>query len=205
MVAADICEHKGSHYLVLIDYFSRYLEIAHLPKLTSACVIGKMKNIFAHNGIPELVVTDNGPQLTSAEFAKFAETWHFTHTTSSPYFPQSNGEAERGVQLAKNILKQDDPFLALLAYRDTPTAPTKKSPAELNMGRRLRTIVPTLPSNLEPKSYDREIIAENDAKAKLRNKLNFDKHHGAQTLPELQPGDIVLQKLDPESQWSNPA
>ena len=88
MVGADICDFKGQNYLVVIDYYSRYLEILLLSRLTSEVVIAKFKSIFAHHGIPETLVTDNGRQFTSGEFQKFAETWNFIHVTSSPYYPQ---------------------------------------------------------------------------------------------------------------------
>ena len=145
MVGADICDFKGQNYLVVIDYYSRYLEILLLSRLTSEVVIAKFKSIFAHHGIPETLVTDNGRQFTSGEFQKFAETWNFTHVTSSPYYPQSNGEAERAVQEAKKILAQSDPLLALMIYRSTPTTATGYIPSELAMGRQIRNTLPTLP------------------------------------------------------------
>ena len=95
--------------------------------------------------------------------------------------------------------------MALLSYRSTPTAPTGVSAAELAMGRKLRTTLPIIHANLEPQKYDRDIIADRDAKAKAKNKRCFDNRHGAQNLRELLPGDYVLQKLDHESQWSKPA
>ncbi len=109
----DLCEQAGQRYLIVVDYHSRYIEIAHLTNMTRAQTIGKLKNMFAHWGIPDEVFTDNGTQFTSQEFRNFATTYGFTHTTSSPHFPQSNGEGERAVQTAEKILKQDDPFLAL--------------------------------------------------------------------------------------------
>ena len=72
------------------------------------------------------------------------------------------------------------------------------------MGRKLRTTLPTLPANLEPKKTDTKKLKERDEKAKNANKKYFDRRHGAKNLPELHPGDIVLQKLDHERQWQNP-
>lgn len=204
-VGADICEVRGSHYIVVSDYFSRYLEIGHLTSLSSHAVILKLKNMFAHHGIPETVVSDNARQFDSAEFRDFAATWGFQHVTSSPYHAQSNGQAERGVQEAKKILVQRDPMLALLIYRATPTSPTGKSPAELLFGRQIRTTLPTLPANLEPQHDRKALIQHRDQQYKHRNKKNYDRHHGARKLPRLQPGDPVLQKLDHEKKWGNPA
>ena len=127
------------------------------------------------------------------------------HTTSSPYFPQSNGQAERAVQIVKRILQQEDPFLALLSCRTTATSPTAVSPAELAMGQKLRTTLPTLPANLEPKKTDTKKLKESDEKAKNADKKYFDRRRGAKNLPKLHPGDIVLQKLDHERQWQTPA
>ena len=95
-----------------MQYCSRYIEIDRLNRSTSDEIITQVKSVkplFARYGIPEKVVTDNGPQFSSTEFSQFSIT------TSSPYFPQSNGEAERAVQTVKSILrKSEDPYLALL-------------------------------------------------------------------------------------------
>ena len=99
----------------MTDYYSRFLEIANLPSITSEQVFGKLKNIFARWGVPEEFVSDNGRQCTSHEFKTFAEKYGFQQTFSSPCFPQSNGEAERAVKVAKDILRQDDIFAALMS------------------------------------------------------------------------------------------
>ena len=118
-------------YLLIVDYYSRYMEIARLNRQTAEEVINHTKSIFARHGIPEIVISDNGPQFGSEAYRQFAQDFQFEHITSSPYFPQSNGEAERAVGTIKNLLKKkDDPYLALLAYRATPLE-TGFSPAEL--------------------------------------------------------------------------
>jgi hypothetical protein len=204
-VAADLCEVNGQQYLVAIDYYSRYLEISFLPRITADVVISKLKNIFAHHGVPETLVTDNGRQFTSSEFQEFARQWGFHHVTTSPYYPQANGEAERAVREAKKILSQKDPFLALLAHRSSTCSSTGASPAELAMGRKLRNTLPNLPANLKPTTRERESFAKRDEKKKLDNKRHFDRRHGARPLPELFPGTQVYQKLDNEKKWNSPA
>ena len=155
-VDVDLCEFKGLQYLVIVDYYSRYIDLAHLPNITSSTMVNKMKNSFAHRGIPETVISDNGTQFTSAEFKTFPVDWNFQHVTSSPHYPQSNGEAERAVRTAKELLKQDDIFLALLTYRSTPILDLGASPAELAFGRRLRTTLPSLPGTLTPRTVNQE-------------------------------------------------
>ena len=86
-----------------------------LTSTTSAAVIRTLKSVFSRHGIPETVRSDNGPQYSSKEFAQFASSYEFNHITSSPRFPQSNGQAERMVQTVKRLLKRaGDPYLALL-------------------------------------------------------------------------------------------
>ena len=86
-VAADLCD-LDSRTCLMSDYYSNYIEVALLNTATSPNVIKEMKAVFARYGIPDVLVTDNGPQFASAEFAVLAKTWMFKHTTSSPYHPQ---------------------------------------------------------------------------------------------------------------------
>ena len=123
------CELNGQNYLVMSDYYSRFIEILHMPSTMSAQVIQKLKAVFTRFGIPDEVVSDNGPQFSSAEFQE-------------PHHPQGNGHAERAVQTAKG--KKGNPVMALMVYRSTLCSTTGFSPAELLMGRKIRTTLPTL-------------------------------------------------------------
>ena len=100
-VAADICELDNCTLLVISDYYSNYIEVSRLNTATSRNVIDEMEALFARYGILDVPVIDNGPQFASAEFAVFAKTWMFKHTTSSQYHPLSNGKAENGVKTVK--------------------------------------------------------------------------------------------------------
>ena len=121
-VTTDLFEWKQRTFLLIMDYYSWFVEIARLTRATAEEVITHTKSIFARHGIPEVVISDNGPQYASDAYATFAKDYQFYHFTSSPYFAHSNGEAERAVGTIKNLLKEsDDPYLALLAYRATVT------------------------------------------------------------------------------------
>ena len=142
---------------VIVDYYSRWVEYRKLNSLTSEHTTEVLKEVFATHGIPELILTDNGPQFSAESFAQFAKSYGFTHTTSSPRFPQANGEAERAVRVLKEILKKnEDPHLALLTQRTTPLL-NGLSPSQLLMGRRLRARLPVIPSTLLPGVTGRDL------------------------------------------------
>lgn len=190
-VGTDLFEWEKSMYLLVVDYFSRYIEIALLKQTTAEEIISHTKSIFARHGIPQIVISDNGPQFSSEAFVQFSANYGFLHRTSSPYHPQGNGEAERAVQTIKSLLKKGgDPYLALMAYRATPIR-SGYSPSELLMGRKLRTNVPIAPQQLRPKLPDFETLTDRETHLKAKQKENFDKHHGARELPDLSPGDEV--------------
>ncbi|XP_022806280.1 uncharacterized protein K02A2.6-like [Stylophora pistillata] len=131
------------------------------------------------------------PKYSSAEFTKYAENWEFTNITSSPKYPQSNGEAERMVQTTKNLLtKSDDPYEPLLAYRATPLE-NGFSPAELCMGWRLRTTLPTNPSKLTTQWPELTTLREKETKIKTEQMKEYIQHHAVKELSNLLPGDRV--------------
>ena len=98
-VAADIFEWKKSNYLLIVDYYSRFIKVARLRCMTADEVtLLHAKAVFAQHGIPEEVVSDNGPQFSSQLYHLFSYEYGLHRITSSPLYPQSNGEAERARQ-----------------------------------------------------------------------------------------------------------
>ena len=115
------------------DYFSNYLEVEDITgNVTSRSVIKVLSSLFARHGIPDFVVSDNGSQFASAEFASFAKKWYFQHVTSSPHYAQSNGKAEKAVKRLFTKCKEDgkSEFLALLDWHNTPSEGMGISPSQ---------------------------------------------------------------------------
>ena len=73
-LAADLCELHGHTLLVVFYYFSNYIKVAHLCSTTMQAVVHELKTMFTRFGIPEILVTDNGPQFSSNEFQVFAKS-----------------------------------------------------------------------------------------------------------------------------------
>jgi len=76
-VATDLFELKNSSYLLVADYYSRFLEVQKLTSTTSSSIIGHLKAIFSMFGIPEILVSDIRPHLKW--------NFHSQHITTSPY------------------------------------------------------------------------------------------------------------------------
>ena len=192
-VALDIMTHRGKDYLVAVDYLSKFLEIALLERKTAACVIMHLKSIFARHGIADHLMSDNMP-FASCEFQAFAKEWRVKLTTSSPTYAQSNGQIERFVSVGKQMLRKADedcrdPYLALLAYRNTAVTGMSYSPAQTLMSRVLNSKIPILPALLEPKVVDPRPQLE---QRQRRHKAVFER--GARELPKLQAGKKVRMR-----------
>jgi transposase InsO family protein len=200
VLATDLFLHNDKHYIVTVDYYSRYFELQQLKSQTAEHVVSALKAAFARHGIPEVCVSDNGPCYASAEFQNFAAQYGFQHRTSSPRFAQSNGEAERAVRTAKEMLtKAKDIHLALLSYRSTPLE-NGYSPAQLLMGRQLRSTVPMTSALLKPSTPDEHALRNADEHSKARQKANYDRRHRAHPQPtRLQGEEVYIPDLDTEA------
>ena len=95
-------------------------------------------------------------------------------------------------------------MLALLAYRSTPHASTGFSPAQLLMGRRIQSRLPMLPSALQPKWPNSDVISENDRLAKESYTRFYNRKHGAKPLTQFEGGESVRIKIDAQKVWGNP-
>jgi hypothetical protein len=148
--------------LIAVDAHSKWIDVTPVRNATTEATIASLRLLFAAQGLPEVLISDNGALFTSAEFDVFCKRNGIRHLRIPPYHPASNGLTERAVETVKaGLRKQQDGDLHqklarfLLNYRRTPQSTTGISPAELLLGRRLRTrldlLRPSLTSTVEAK------------------------------------------------------
>lgn len=163
---------------------------------TAEVTVKKVRELFGRFGLPETSVTDNGPQFCSKEFKVFLRENGVKHVKCAPYHPSSNGLAERFVRTLKEALRKDvqmspDVRLAnfLLSYRNTPHATTQQSPAELLLGRKLRTRLDLIKPSTDIKVRHNQFTQTINKRGRERNFVPGDKVYvknfrpGARWLP----------------------
>lgn len=191
-VSSDLFTLNSRDYIVLVDSYSDFIEVGELRSTNSSDIIRFLKQQFSRHGIPNVLVTDNGPQFSSSEFTTFSSTWEFKHVTSSPTHAKSNGKAESAVKVVKKMFKKarrdsKDPWLALLDQRNTPTQGVGSSPAQRLMSRRTRTLLPIAANLLYPK------VEEGVTKMLKLKRQKAKSYHDRSSivLPELEIGQEV--------------
>ena len=205
-VGTDIFTIHGRDYLVTVDYLSNFWELDYLSSTSTTVIVHKLKSHFARHGIPDSIVSDNGPQFVSDEFSNFCRKWDIEHYTCSPYNSHANGKAESAVKTAKRLLRKSmesksDPYLALLDHRNTPSQGLITSPAQRLMSRRTKTLLPTAPELLKPVLID---VRHTKRYMKLSQEKQDQTNKQARNLPALEEGDTV--RMQPfklgEKRWT---
>ena len=145
-------------FLVVIDSHSKWIEVFPMKSATSAATVRYLRQLIAQFGIPETIVSDNGTQFVATEFKEFCQQNGIRHIQTAPYHPSSNGLAERAVQVFKHgVRKQSSGSIhdkiarVLFQYRTTPHSTTGITPAELLLGRKLRSRLDLLKPNIGQK------------------------------------------------------
>uniref|UniRef100_A0AC34FNR6 Reverse transcriptase n=1 Tax=Panagrolaimus sp. ES5 TaxID=591445 RepID=A0AC34FNR6_9BILA len=137
---------EGSFWLILVDAHSKFVFVERMQTITAAATIIKLDKIFGYFGFPQLMISDNGAQLVSAEFEDYLHQNGVRHIKAPAYHPESNGLAERMVQTFKTAMKKirsHDPAISMSAalrlflrdYRNCPHSTTAVSPAMVVFGR----------------------------------------------------------------------
>ena len=127
----------------------------------------------------DTLMSDNGPQYTSAEFKSFVASYGIQHITSSPLYSQSNGLAEKAVQTVKNLMKKckesgDDVYLSLLDLRNTPRDEMIGSPMQRLMGRRAKTLLPISDNLRKPTTVQPETVSSRLMEYRQKQKYYYD-------------------------------
>lgn len=177
-IGVDIAEFQGHSYLVLVDFYSRWIEAAKVNSKNSKTLIEKLKEIFSRFGIPKLMIADNVP-FASLEFKQFSSEWDFKITTTSPYFSQSNGLSEKAVGIVKDMLKKcketkQSLEMYLLNYRNSPVSNLEFSPSQLLNSRHVRSKIPLREEMLRPHVVP-DTIHENMLQKQKEQKMYYDK------------------------------
>ena len=176
-LGTDLFYYKKMDFLLLVDYFSKFLIVRRIPNSTTGAVKKELRDIFTEFGTPFVLRSDNGPCYASVEFKFYLQEFKIDHLTSSPHYPQSNGLAELMVKVAKKLIEkailEDKPWNEfLLQYRITPLSAEIPSPAEILFGRKFRSNLTVLPSQLMNSTIkkQRELIAKKENKFYPQNR-----------------------------------
>ena len=105
-LGTDLFYWNKIDYLVIKDYFSKYLIVRRLPNSSTHVVIKELGLVFTELGRPFILRSDNGPCYSSREFHNFLSFYQVDHITSSPHYPKSNGFAEALVGIAKKLMEK---------------------------------------------------------------------------------------------------
>ena len=133
-------DHLGKKHLIVADYFSKFPYVFPVASTHHFKTINHLRELFAAEGVPTIVMSDNRPPFNGDEFRQFSRDFDFIHTTSSPHFHQSNGFIESMVKKVKNAYKKTDgsPICSgqsiTSATCNTPIMADLPSPAEILHG-----------------------------------------------------------------------
>ncbi len=188
----------GKMYFLVIDAHSKWGEVFQMNHTTTTKTIDILRQLFSSYGLPEQVVSDNGPQFASAEFQQFMQGNGIRHIRCAPYHPASNGLVERFVRTFKESMsagKNDGLSLThrlanfLLTYRSTPHATTQRSPCSLFIGRDIRTRLDLLRPNLQDQVLSKQ-AAQKD---------QHDHHARSRSMEVGQP--VMAKNMLPGDNW----
>lgn len=191
-LAVDIFYYQRRAFLSIMDVFSRYPAVVPLRSESTAAVIAGCRQVFTLFGTPARIISDNGPQFASQEFASTCREWNIQHERIVPYSPRQNPVERLHQTLKKHMTKSglasaDDALrYALEAVRSSVNTVTGRTPGDLLLRggyntplRNLTAHKPRSESDVEEDDDDDDVRTA-DARAKATAKVHFDKAHRVQ-------------------------
>ncbi|UYV67705.1 hypothetical protein LAZ67_5001654, partial [Cordylochernes scorpioides] len=203
-VSLDIFYIQKKPHLLVVDRYSGYPEVFTLDPPTAINVKNKLRETFARFGIPETMMSDNGPPFRSEIMTDFCIRWGIKQLFSSPHLHRSNGLAERNIQTIKNQLikcrdEGSDPYLAILAYRNTPKNDLP-SPAQLCLSRSLRCQIPRITPLYRP--YQTNWRSIENAKRKRQSSMKEQYDRNSKSYPKVNVGEDAWCQIHPRETWT---
>lgn len=188
----------GESILVIVDYYSRYMEAKVVPNQSAIITKNCLKEIFTRLGFPYSLTFDNAKQFISNIVSDFCAEHGITWNNTIPYWPQANGEVERQNRSLLKRLKignhmhgnwKEELLLFLQMYYTTPHSITGKTPTELMFGRTIRSKLPSIEDvAVTPAPTE---FRDRDQRMKTKGKENEDIRRKA-TSRDVSIGDTVL-------------
>ena len=186
-------------WLILVDSYSKWPEVVPMQSTTAKRTIEELRQIFARFGLPNKIVSDNGPQFVSEEFREFVDSNGIKHVRVAPYHPKSNGQAERFVQTFKAAMRKmaneegdvnQKLSNFLLTYRKTPQSTTQEAPAMLLMKRIPCSRIDLLRPNVAQKIREKQEV----------QKKHHDKHTKAKEFSVSEP--VWVRDYRGQDKWT---
>ena len=135
---------NGRLYILICDYFSKFPFLFQVKTMSFANLKDHLEELFSVEGIPDEIMSDNGPPFNGKEFSSYLKGLGIRHTTSSPNYPRSNGFIERQIQAMKRLIEKANSTgrshqEALTGLRAQPLGDGLPLPSEILHGRSLVT------------------------------------------------------------------
>lgn len=205
---------SGDYVLVIVDYYSRYMEVEFMRSITARSTIERLDPIFVRLGYPVTMTLDNARQFVSSEFEEYCAGSGIRLNKTTPYWPAANGEVERQNRSLLKRLRishaqgQDwkkGVRAFLLMYNTSPHSTTGKTPTELLMGRTIRSKIPQLKdlTNTRPvaefvdRDETRKDVGKETEDARRRAKPSSIDVGDKVLMKNLLPGNKLQPNFDP--------
>ena len=143
-ITMDYFYMNGTLYILICDYFSKFPFLFQVKTTSFANLKDHLEELFSVEGIPDEIMSDNGPPFNGKEFSSYLTGLGIRHTTSSPNYPRSNGFIERQIQTMKRLIEKANSSgrshqVALTGLRAQALGDGLPLPAEILHGRSLVT------------------------------------------------------------------
>ena len=146
-LAMDLFHFEGVSYLLIVDYTSRFPVVCKLSSMTGQHVTNHCEQVLAEYGWPETFISNNEPCYILDAFTSVMNAYHVNHISSSPHYPQTDGLAEKYIQIIKKLILQSkrrgkDLLKCLMIYHNTPLNGSLQSLMQILQSRHARSDLP---------------------------------------------------------------